>query len=348
MGNTNMDRRSFLAAGAAGVLTLATETHAEDVTVLRLHTLVPLQTTTIVNVVGPWAKDIESRSGGRVRIELYGSMSLGGSPFALYDQAKDGVVDFSMTTIGYSPGRFPITETFELPFLMTNAERTSVALQRFVEANAMNEFGGVKLICANTHGPGLLHVNRPVERLEDLKGLKIRGGSRLINDMLSRLGAEPISMSINEMTQSLSSGVLDGTTLPWDITLGFRTSEVVHHHVEFGGANGLYTQVLVFVMNGDAFSRLPEDIQALFDETAGVAMARASGAATDKQDVIARGAAEKMGNNIVTLDEAETARWREAVQPTIEQWYADSEAAGIDGRALHRHAMDLVAEEAAG
>ena len=343
-----MDRRSFLMGTGStfGLLTLVPETLAQEVIVLRLHTLVPLQTSTIVDVVGPWAKDIEAKSGGRLRIEMYGSMALGGAPQALFDQAKDGVVDFTLTTTGYSPGRFPITETFELPFLMTNGEQTSAALQRFVEAHALDEFAGVKLICANAHGPGLLHVNRPVEKLEDLRGLKIRGGSRLINDMLAKLGAEPISMSLSEMSQSLASGVLDGTTLPWDITLGYRTSEVVHHHVEFGGDRGLYTQVLVFVMNEAAFNGLPDDIRVLFDATPGIDIARASGAVTDRQDGVARAAAVAMGNTIVTLDDAETARWKAAVQPTIEQWYEDSEALGIDGRALHEHAEALVAEEA--
>lgn len=340
-----MDRRSFLMGSTAGVLTLAGETLAQDVIVLRYHTLTPLQTSTVAEVVAPWTKSIEARSGGRIRIELYGAMALGGSPQSLYDQVKDGVVDFSQSSIGYTPGRFPKTETFELPFLMTNGANSSAALHRFVEAHSMEEFAGVKLLAATTHGPGLIHVNRPVEKLEDLKGLKIRGGSSLVNDMLSRLGAEPITIPITQLGEAVVSGVIDGTTLPWDITMAFRTSEMLHHHVEVGGGRGLYTQVLFFAMNEAAYLRLPEDLRPLFDEGTGVPMAREMGAVTDRYDARARKAAEDLGNSIVTLDEAEAARWMTAVQPTIDQWYVQSEERGVDGRALHRHAIDLVAEE---
>jgi TRAP-type C4-dicarboxylate transport system substrate-binding protein len=91
-------------------------------------------------------------------------------------------------------------------------------------------------------------------------------------------------------------------------------------------------------MNQAAYDRLPADIQSIFDERSGVEISRAAGATTDKYDAIARKAAVDLGNSIVTLDEAETARWREAVQPTIEQWYTES-------KARHEDAMKLVAEE---
>lgn len=343
-----MKRRNFMLGSAAGVLTLASESLAQDVTILRFHTLTPLQSAMIVEVIDPWAKDIEARSGGRVRIEFYGNMALGGAPQSLYDQVKDGVVDFSQSTIGYTPGRFPKSETFELPFLMTSGAATSAALHRFVEMHSIEEFAGVKLLAAMTHGPGLIHINRPVEKLEDLRGLKIRGGSSTVNDMLSRLGAEPISIPITQLGESIVSGVIDGTTLPWDITLAFRLSEMLHHHVEVGGVNGLYTQVLFFAMNESAYNALPDDVRDLFDADSGVEMARELGAVTDRNDIIARKAALDLGNSIVTLDEAETARWKAAVQPTIEQWYEASEGRGIDGRALHEAATALVAEESAG
>ena len=343
-----MDRRSFLAAGAAGVITVATETLAQETIVLRVHTLVSLHSSQFAEAFIPWGQQIEAAANGRVKIEYYGTMALGGSPQSLYDQAKDGVVDFSQASIGYSPGRFPKTEVFELPFLMTDAGPSSAALHRFVEEHSIDEFAGVKPISIMTHGPGLLHVNRQVEKLEDLRGLKIRGGSTIINDMLTRLGAEPIAIPITQLGEAIASGVIDGTTLPWDITRAFRTSELLHNHVEVGGeGHGLYTQVLFLVMNQASFDQLPEDVRALIDSTSGVELARAAGAPSDKEWAAGRQEAVDLGNAVVTLDAAETARWKETVQPTIETWYAESEARGIDGRALHQRAMELIAEETA-
>src|SRR5690606_38925194 len=112
----------------------------------------------------------------------------------LIDQARDGVADVVWTVLGYTPGRFPKSETFELPFIMTDAVSTSKAFQEFVETNAADEFSEVHLLAVHTHGPGLFHTKAPIARLEDLSGMKIRGGSRIINDLLTKLGATPVGM----------------------------------------------------------------------------------------------------------------------------------------------------------
>jgi TRAP-type C4-dicarboxylate transport system substrate-binding protein len=341
-----MHRRSFLTGSVAGVLTLAAgKASAQDVITLRMHLLVPLESSIVKGAITPFFQAIEAEAGGRVKIEMYPSMQLGGSPLSLYDQVKDGVVDFTQTAIGYSPGRFPKTETIELPFLMSDVVSTSVALQKFVEAHSMDEFSDVKLLAINVHGPGLLHTKDPVTKLEDLRGMKIRGGSPVVNDLMAKLGAEPITLPITQMAEALTTGVIDGTTMPWDLTPSLKIPELIHNHTEFASGLGLYTLALPFVMNLAAYQALPDDIRALFDKYSGVPLARACGEATAPGDVWARQIAVDLGNTIHTLDEAETQRWIDAAQPTIEQWYAEREAKGIDGRALHQAAKELIMME---
>jgi len=341
-----MDRRSLLLGAAAGSLALATSrTWAQDATTLRVHQMLPAQATIPAKAIEPWARRVEEASGGRLKFELYPAMQLGGAPPDLYDQAKDGVVDLIWTVLGYTPGRFPKSEVFELPFMVTTGEPTSVAFQRYVEANAMDEFAGVKLICVHAHGPGLFHTKNPVTSLEDLQGMKVRGGSRVINDMLTRLGAEPIGMPVPQVPEALSTGVIDGTTIPWEVTPSLRVAELVKNHTGFSGANGLYTQTFAFTMNQAAYDALDDDLKAIIDENSGVETAREFGQVMDAGDAVGLKIAQDAGNNIVTLDDAETARWKEAAQATIDQWFADAEAAGIDGRALYEAAQALVAEE---
>ncbi|MDO8360587.1 MAG: TRAP transporter substrate-binding protein, partial [Devosia sp.] len=275
----------------------------------------------------------------------YPAMQLGGAPPTLFDQAKDGVVDIIWTVLGYTPGRFPKSEVFELPFMATDPASTSVAFQKYVEANAMDEFAGVHLIAVHTHGPGLFHTKSPVTKLEDLKGMKIRGGSRIISDMLGRLGAEPIGMPVPAVTEALSKGVIDGTTIPWEVTPSLKVAELVKNHTGFSGANGLYTQTFGFVMNLDKYNALPDDLKAIIDANSGVEVARAFGEAMAAGDVRGLKIATDLGNNIITLDDAETARWKAAAQATIDQWFTDAAAAGIDGKALYAKATELVAAE---
>jgi TRAP-type C4-dicarboxylate transport system substrate-binding protein len=235
-----MKRRDFLAGTAAGTFALAIPAivRAQDVTMLRVHQMLPAQATIPNKAIAPWTKRVEEASGGRLKFELYPAMQLGGAPPDLYDQAKDGVVDLIWTVLGYTPGRFPKSEVFELPFMVTKAEATSVAFQQYVEANSIDEFAGVKLLCVHTHGPGLFHTKDPVTKLEDLKGMKIRGGSSIINDMLGRLGAEPVGMPVPQVPEALSTGVISGTTIPWEVTPALKVAELVRNHTGFSGTHG--------------------------------------------------------------------------------------------------------------
>ena len=145
--------KSALAAAAALTL-LPLAAQAADVT-LRFHQMLPPQATIPAKAIKvwaekgvfePWCAKLGKESNNRIKCQIYPAMQLGGTPPQLYDQAKDGVVDLIWTVLGYTPGRFPKSEVFELPFSTGNAEAGSKAFQEYVEKNAMDEFKDVKLI----------------------------------------------------------------------------------------------------------------------------------------------------------------------------------------------------------
>ncbi|WP_404406388.1 TRAP transporter substrate-binding protein [Pelagibacterium halotolerans] len=335
--------KTIVGAALAAAL-LSTTAFAQEVT-LRVHQMLPAQATIPAQAIEPWAERIEEQSDGRINVELYPAMQLGGTPPSLYDQALDGVVDVVWTVLGYTPGRFPKSEVFELPFMVTNGEETSAAFYNYVQDNAMDEFSGVHVIALHAHGPGLFHSDTPIESLEDLEGLKIRGGSRIISDMLANLGAEPVGMPVPQVTEALSRGVINGTTIPWEVTPALRVSELVGNHTGFSGDRGLYSLTFGFVMNQASYDSLPDDLKAVIDANSGLETSREFGRVMDQGDIVGLQIAEERGNNIIVLDEEETARWREAAQPTIEQWFADMEAVGIDGEALYAAAQAALEAE---
>ncbi|MBK8082468.1 MAG: TRAP transporter substrate-binding protein [Devosia sp.] len=330
--------------GALAALAMTTSALAQDIT-LRLHQMLPAQATIPAKALTPWAEKVQADSGGRIKVELYPAMQLGGAPPDLYDQAKDGVVDLIWTVLGYTPGRFPKSEVFELPFLITTGEASSAAFYNYVMANSADEFAGVKVIALHTHGPGLFHTKNPINKLEDLKGMKIRGGSRIISSMLAQLGAEPVGMPVPQVTEALSKGVIDGTTIPWEVTPSLKVAELVKNHTGFSGTHGLYSQTFGFTMNLDSYNRLPDDLKAIIDANSGLETSREFGRVMDQGDAVGLRIATEAGNNIVQLDEAETARWQAAAQPTIDQWFADMKAIGVDGPALYAAAQAAVAAE---
>ncbi|MCQ0986748.1 TRAP transporter substrate-binding protein [Jiella marina] len=326
---------AMLAAGLSGAA-------AQDVT-LRVHQMLPPQATIPQEVLEPWGEAIGEQSDGRIAVEHYPSMQLGGSPPELFDQARDGVVDVIWTVLGYTPGRFPKAETFELPFIMTDAVSTSEAFQEFVEKNAMDEFDEVHLLAVHTHGPGLFHTKEPIEKLGDLQGMKIRGGSRVINDLLTKLGATPVGMPVPAVPEALSKGVIDGTTIPWEVTLPLRVSELVNNHTGFSGENGLYTQTFAIAMNKDTYESLPDDLKKIIDDNSGMKLARMAGEAMAAQDAVGLKKAEDAGNNVIMLDEAETQRFKDASQSVIEDWVAEAEGR----QALLNDAKALIAKHTA-
>lgn len=322
---------------------LASSAMAQEVT-LRLHQFLPLQAAIPANAIQPWIERIEANSSGRIKIEHYPSMQLGGSPPSLYGQAKDGVADIVWTLMGYTPGRFPSSETFELPFMTGSSEASSRAFHEFIEANAMAEFADTHPLIFHTHGPGWIHSNKPIATLDDVAGQKLRGPTRVITNMLSKLGATPVGMPVPAVPEALSKGVIDGTVIPFEVTVPLRVAELVDNHTGFNSKPGLYTATFIVTMNKDSYNNLPDDLKAVMDANSGPDVSAMFGAVMDTGDIIGREIAEASGNTITALDDVEKARWMAAAQPVVDEWLVEMEALGIDGQALIDSAKSLISK----
>ena len=339
-------RKAFLGAlGAAATMALAPSAFAQTIT-LRFHQFLPPQAPIPSKAIAPWAEKIEKDSGGRIKVQQFAAMQLGGRPPELFDQAKDGVVDIIWTVLGYTPGRFPKAEVFELPFMTGSAEASSRAYQAYVEKHAMDEFKDVKLIAVHTHGPGLFHSKDPIAKLEDLKGMKVRGGSRIINIMLEQLGATPVGLPVPQVGEALSKGVISSTTIPWEVVPALKVHQIVKNHTGFSGDKGLYTQTFGVVMNKAKYDALPPDLKKVIDDNSGAATAALFGRAMDEGDKGGVALAQQAGNQIVTLDAAETARWQRAAAGVRDAWFKEVGAKGIDGPKLLADAEALIAQHA--
>lgn len=337
-----MKKRTLLIGAAAAVAMLPGLAFAQEVT-LRLHQFLPPVATVPAKILKPWGEEVTAASDGRIVIQHFDAMALGGRPPELLDQARDGVVDLAMTVVGYTPGRYPRTEVFELPFMMKSPVGTSRAFWEMVESDFQeSEYQDVKVLGAWVHGPGVIHTKDPMTKLEDMKGKTLRGPTRVINDMLSELGATPVGMPLPAIPEALSKGVIDGTVIPWEVTPAVRLSELVSNHAEFSGDEALYTATIVLVMNKAKYDALPDDLKAILDEKSGAALSTFAAEVMFEYDKPGRDIAVAAGNTIVQLDEAEVARWKEAAQPVVDRWVADMDAKGIDGQALIDQAKGLI------
>ena len=338
-------RRSILGGAMVAAMMYAglgmTAAQAQEVT-LRMHQFLPAQANVPKLVLDVWADKVEADSKGRIKIERYAAMALGGKPPELMDQAIDGVADIVWTVVGYTPGRYPSTEVFELPFMMTNARAASRALwQMFEEHMKDTEFADVHILGTWVHGPGMIHANKPVRKPEDLQGMKIRGGARTVNTLLEKVGATPVGLPVPAVTEALSKGVIDGTTIPWEVTASLKVPELVHNHTQFKDT-ALYTLTFVLAMNKDKYDSLPDDLKAVIDANSGEEFSVFAGGTQADADGPARQIAVDLGNAIVTLEGDEIAPWRTLAEPIYADWVKTVAEKGIDGQALIDEARMLM------
>jgi TRAP-type C4-dicarboxylate transport system substrate-binding protein len=350
----SLARRNFLklSTGVAAVAVAAPSilrtgyAQAPQVT-LKLQQQLPAAAPVPKNFLAPWAQKVEKESGGRIKIELYPSMQLGGTPPQVYDQVKDGVIDLTWTLPGYTPNRFPKSEVFELPFIAGDGEQNSPAIWAFYEKHLKDEYKDVRMVAIQTNGPYLIHAKgNGVRKLEDMKGLKIRGATRMINKMIETLGATPVGMPVPAVPDSLSKGVIDGAMVPWEVTTPLKIAELVNTHTRFSGNRSLCVGTFVTVMNKAKYDSLPADLKAVIDANSGLETSKWAGKVQNDGDIPGLEAAQKRGNAIVTLDPAETRRWRAQAEPVVDLWIKEMNAKNIDGKTLVEDARALVAQYA--
>ena len=331
-----------IVGGAALALGLASAATAADYE-YNLQSFLPAQATIPADIIDVWADKVEAASGNRIKINRFPSMQLGGKPPQLIDQVLDGAIDMTWNVVSYTPGRFPSTEVFELPFIVNDARAASAAFWTMMKEHMENtEFKSVKVLGTWVHGPGMIHTSRPVVTPSDLGGMKIRGGSRQVNALLNQLGATPVGMPVPAVPEALSKGVIDGTTIPWEVTRALKVPELVQNHTEFTGPM-LYTITFVLVMNKDRFNDLPADLQKVMDDNSGMDFSVFAGGTQSDADGPSRQLAVDRGNNIITLDAAQSAAWAAAAAPVYDTWLAEMKDRGIDGQALIDQAKALMA-----
>jgi TRAP-type transport system periplasmic protein len=319
---------------------------AQSAITLRLHHFVPAQSNQQKFWFEPWARKLEQDSGGKIKVEIYPSMQLGGKQPQLFDQAKDGVVDIVWAVSGSTPGRFPRLEVFELPFLShAIGEKTAPAIWEFYEKFAKDELKDVKPLAVWGFGSGVLFTKDVVIKTPaDAKGLKLRASNRQTNDAFALIGAQPQSIPPPGVPEALAKGVVDGVVFPYDAVIPFKLDELTNRVSEFGGDRNFYNSVLVFVMNKAKYDGLPADLKKVIDDNSGAALSRDLGRKWDEWDKIGRAAVLKRNTPIHVIDGADLAAWKKAAEPITAKWIEERNKAGDNGAELVKTARELIAK----
>jgi len=323
----------------------ASSTSAADYT-FKLHHLLSAKAPAHTKMLMPWAKQVEKNSGGKVKIDIYPAMSLGGKPPQLIRQARDGVVDIVWTVNGYTPGLFPRTEVFELPFIHTNdPAATTRAMYDMFQEDLKSEYKGVEVMFLHVHaGQAIQMVDKLVRKPADMKGLKMRIPTRTGAWIIESLGAAPVGMPVPQLPQALAKKIVDGAFIPWEIIPPLKIQNQTKYQIEGTNKVRFGTTSFQVSMNKARWDGLPADIKKAFRDASGPDWWQKVGQIWAANDDGGIKVAIKAGNEHIQLSQAETDAFQKALEPVVGRWIAEVKSKGIDGAALVAKARKLIAK----
>lgn len=326
---------------AVGMMIQAIPAAAETIELRFAHAFSPKHTMQRF-VFEPWAKQINELTKGKVKVVFYPGGALGKAK-DLYSVAEKGIADIIYTVSDYTPGRFPLTAVFELPFMgksATDFGRTFWTIYEKYPA-MQKEYSKVKPLALFAHPPGsFFTTKKPIRKLSDLKGMKFRTSSPFVTKALKEFGAAPVSMPVTEIYTALERGVVDGTVLPYEAIFVFKMGDLVKYATE---KSDFYTMTQVVLMNKRKFDSLPKDVQKIINETTGMAMSLSCGKVFDKAEAsLRKKILDKGGVEPIVLPEEELAKLRALSDPIRKAWVKEMKAKGLPGQEILDEATKLL------
>jgi TRAP-type C4-dicarboxylate transport system substrate-binding protein len=273
-----------------------------------------------------WAQEIDKRTNGAVKITMFPGGTLTPAD-KCYDGVVKGISDIGMSVLGYTRGKFPLTEVIDLPLGYKNGLAATKLINIYYKKFQPQEFNDVQVMYFHAHGPGILHTKTPIKNLDDLKGVKITCHG-LSAKVVGALGATPVAMPMPERYDAIQKGVAEGVVAPIEALKGWKLGEVIKSTTEnYGSA---YSTGFFVVMNKEKWNSLPPDVQKVI-EAVNVEWIEKTGKGWDEIDKEGREFTLARGNQIIALSKEEDEKWAKLVRPILDEYAANMKAKNLPG-----------------
>jgi TRAP-type transport system periplasmic protein len=309
------------AALAGALLTLQAAPAPAAEYELKMSSMFPPTHFINTQALEPWARSIEEKSGGKVKITLFAAGSALGDATKQFDQVRAGVVDIAVGIPAIPRGRHPRTTLMELPFtIKTAAGGTQALAQPEIQAMLKDDFPGTHIINLTITEPSAVHTKQPITDLDQLKGLRMRAPTPSVTAMLEALGATPVGMPPGQVYESAERGVIDGNVMPWGPVGAFKLYEVFHNHL-----NARIDAVTMYTLINQArYDSLPPDIKKLIDD-GGPHFTALWSTLWKQTDDAAIATAKKNGNKVSDFPDDKRDAWRAKMKSVVDK-YVDEQA----------------------
>ena len=312
---------------AALVLSSFSTAHAADAVTLTYSNFFPA-THIQSKLADAWCKEVEKRTGGKVKVEYYPGQTLTKAKVC-YDGVVQGLSDVGFSVLGYTRGRFPLMEVVDLPLGYTSGVQATKVANAVYQAFKDKVLTDTQVMYLHAHGPGLVNTKgKAVKTLADMKGLKIRSHGTSAK-VVKALGGTPVAMPMPETYQSLQKGVVDGAVYPLEANKGWKLGEVIDYvTLDYPAA---YTTTFFVVMNKDKWKSLPDDAKKAIIEI-NKEWAAKHGEAWDTSDAEGKKFLEEKKRTLIELSPEEGKKWKEAVAPVLKEFVKEMSAKKLPGQ----------------
>jgi TRAP-type C4-dicarboxylate transport system substrate-binding protein len=289
-------------------------------------------------------KMVDQATNGKYEIDVkwypVGTL-LGGSE--IYDGVAKGTVDSGMSSFGYNPGRFPVMLTLNQPGLAPplNADAAAVTAWEFYNKWKPKELDGVKVLYLFATGPGWIHSNKPIRKVEDMKGLKIRVTGPGVG-AVKAVGGEPVAMVMGDVYLAAQKGVIDANIAPLEVLEGWKHNEVFKYSTF---VPYFYSEFFHVEMNWTKWKSLPPDLQNAFETVAPAAVKEAGQIwEYNQKKGMDYAKAAPGGHEFIYLPDSEVAKLKKLLQPLRDQYVEQLKAKGLPGEEIADSAAELMAK----
>jgi len=284
-----------------------------------------------------WAKEVEKRTNGKVKVTLFHGATL--TPHGqTYDSVVNGISDIGMSALAYTRGRFPLSEVIDLPLGYRSGVAATNLANEYYKKFKPREFDAVKVLFLHAHSPGLIFTRKPVAKMEDMKGMKIRS-TGLSNKVVEALGGVPVGMPMTESYDALSKGVTDGITCPYEAMWGFKLGEVVKSCTEDYAI--AHSTAFFVVMNKNKWASMSPDTRTAIEKINEEFIVK-YGKEWDEIDKEGKAFMVKKGATIIKLTKEEEARWITAVKPILDEYVKTMKAKNLPGDEVLKFCLDYL------
>jgi TRAP-type C4-dicarboxylate transport system substrate-binding protein len=272
-----------------------------------------------------FAAEVEKRSKGALKFDIYPGSSLMKTN-SQFSAMRKGALDLSLVPISYSGGEVPEVNIGLMPGLVTSYEQGYAWKNAAVgkEFNNILLGKGIVIISWIWQAGGVASRTKPIVDPEDVKGLKIRGGSREMDMILKDAGAAVVSLPSNEIYAAMQTGAMDAALTSSTSLISFRLEEV-SKSLTTGRGKSYWFMLEPLMMSKAVFDKLTKEQQNII-MTVGAEMESFARKAAQLDDSQVAAVYQKTGAKVVDLNDASVKKWQDIARRTAWKDYADRNA----------------------